>query len=296
MSVLIDAGSRVLIYGIAGNFGRFSARDLAANGTQVVAGVAPGKDVREVEGVPVFADARAACMATDANAALIYVPAPAAIDAVFEVLDAGCKVIVYPGDGLPVQDAIEIRAAALAKGALLVGPNTPGVISPGKCKLGFMPSFCYTPGPLGIISRSGSLSYEAGWRLTTAGLGQTTVIGIGGDPVKGLNAAEAVELLHADPETKAILYLGEIGGSDEYAVARYAERADAKPTGALIVGAAAPPGKKMGHAAALVGSQADGQAAKVQALRKAGVDVAANLRNLVDTARHIVQRSTAVAR
>jgi succinyl-CoA synthetase alpha subunit len=296
MSVLIDTASRVLIYGIAGNFGRFSARDLTSSGTKVVAGFAPGKDMRDVEGVPVFSDAHAACIATGANAALVYVPAPAAIDAVLEVLDAGCKAIVYPGDGLPVQDAIEIRAAARDKGAHLIGPNTPGVISPGKSKLGFMPSFCYKPGPLGVISRSGSLSYEAGWRLTTAGLGQTTVIGIGGDPVKGLNAAEAVELLHADPETKAILYLGEIGGSDEYAVARYAERADAKPTGALIVGAAAPPGKKMGHAAALVGSQADSQAAKVEALGKAGVDVAANLRSLVDTARRILERSTAVAR
>jgi succinyl-CoA synthetase alpha subunit len=174
-----------------------------------------------------------------------------------------------------------------------VGPNTPGVISPGKAKLGFMPSFCYTPGALGVISRSGSLSYEAGWRLTSAGLGQTTVIGIGGDPVKGLNAGEAIDLLHADPETEAILYLGEIGGADEYAVARYAERGDAKPTAALIVGASAPPGKKMGHAAALVGSKADTQAAKVEALSVAGVHVAANLRALVDAAQAALrQRET----
>ena len=296
MSVLVDADSRVIIYGIAGNFGRFSAQDLVATGTKVVAGVAPGKDVREVAGVPVFRDARAACSATGADAALVYVPAPAALDAVLEVLDAGCKVIVYPGDGLPVQDAIEIRASARSKGAILIGPNTPGIISPGKAKLGFMPSLCYTPGALGVISRSGSLSYEAGWRLTTAGIGQTTVIGIGGDPVKGLNAAEAVELLHADPETRAILYLGEIGGSDEYAVARYAERPDAKPTAALIVGAAAPPGKKMGHAAALVDSAADGQAAKVEALAKAGVLVAANLRSLVETAQRALHTSNARTR
>ena len=222
MSVLVDASSRVLVYGIAGNFGRFSARDLVATGTKLVAGVAPGRDSRDVEGVPVFQNARAACLSTGADVALVYVPAPAALDAVLDVVEAGCKIIVYPGDGLPVQDAIEMRASARGKGVVLIGPNTPGVISPGKSKLGFMPSFCYTPGPLGVISRSGSLSYEAGWRLTTAGLGQTTVIGIGGDPVKGLNAAEAVELLHADPETRAILYLGEIGGSDEYAVARYA--------------------------------------------------------------------------
>ncbi len=294
MSVLVDASSRVLIYGIAGNFGRFSARDLVASGTQVVAGVAPGRDSREVEGVPVFQDAHAACTTTGANVALVYVPAPAALDAVLEVLDAGCTVIVYPGDGLPVQDAVELRAAAQRKGAVLIGPNTPGLISPGKSKLGFMPSFCYTAGPLGVISRSGSLSYEASWRLTTAALGQTTVIGIGGDPVKGLNAAEAIELLHADAETQAIVYLGEIGGSDEYAVARYARRPAAKPTAAMIVGATAPPGKKMGHAAALVGSQADSQAAKVQALRNAGVHVAGNLRNLVDAAQDALRQSEAV--
>lgn len=293
MSVLVDGSSRVLIYGIAGNFGRFSARDLAQHGTRVVAGVAPGRDQQDVEGVPVFADARAACTATGADAALVYVPAPAALDAVLEVLEAGCKVIVYPGDGLPVQDAAELRAAARRCGAVLVGPNTPGLISPGKGKLGFMPSFCYTPGPIGVISRSGSLSYEAGWRLTSAGLGQTTVIGIGGDPVKGLNAAEAIELLHADPETEAIVYLGEIGGSDEYAVAQYAGRADAKPTAALIVGAAAPPGKKMGHAAALVGSHADTQPAKVQALRQAGVHVADNLRKVVEAAQRALGARTA---
>jgi succinyl-CoA synthetase alpha subunit len=296
MSVLVDAGSRVLIYGIAGNFGRFSARDLAASGTQVVAGVAPGRNDDAVESVPVFQSAHEACSSTGADVALVYVPAPAALDAVLDVLEAGCKVVVYPGDGLPIQDAVELRSAARRHHASLIGPNTAGVISPGKSKLGFMPSFCYTPGPLGVISKSGSLSYEVAWRLTTNGIGQTTVIGIGGDPVKGLNAAEAVELLHADAATKAILYLGEIGGGDEYAVARYAERADAKPTGALIVGAAAPPGKKMGHAAALVGSQADSQAAKVEALRKAGVEVAGNLRSLVDAARRVLQRSAAVGR
>jgi succinyl-CoA synthetase alpha subunit len=294
MSVLVDASSRVAIYGIAGNFGRFSALDLVVSGTQVVAGVAPGRSGPDIEGVPVFQDARSACRSAGANVALVYVPAPAALDAVLEVLDAGCKVVVYPGDGLPVQDAVELRAAAREHGAVLVGPNTPGVISPGKAKLGFMPTFCYTPGPLGVISRSGSLSYEVAWRLTTAGLGQTTVIGIGGDPVKGLDAAEAIELLHADPATQAILYLGEIGGTDEYAVALYAQRPDAKPTAALIVGAAAPPGKKMGHAAALVGSAADTQVAKVEALRNAGVHVADNLRDVVRAAEHALQRRAAV--
>ncbi|MBM3340926.1 MAG: succinate--CoA ligase subunit alpha [Betaproteobacteria bacterium] len=284
MSVLIDQTSRVLIQGIAGNFGKFSARDLKSYGTQVVAGVAQGREVKEVEGVPVYPDVRSACRETGANAIITYVPAVVAFDAVLDACDAGCKVVVYPGDGLPVQDAIEVRAAARANGAVIVGPNTPGVISPGKAKLGFMPSFCYTQGRLGVISRSGSLSYEACLRLTNAGIGQSTVIGIGGDPVKGLNAAEAVELLHNDADTDAILYLGEIGGNDEYAVARYAARAGAKPTAALIVGKAAPPGKKMGHAAAMVGSHADSHGAKVAALRAAGVRVADKLAGLAAAA------------
>ena len=285
MSVFLDAGSRVVIYGIAGNFGRFSARDLVGYGTHVVAGIAPGRVIRDVEGVPVFNDMRAACAAQGANAAIVYVPAPAALDAVLEALDAGCKLVVYPGDGLPVQDAIEMRGAAARAQAVLIGPNTPGIITPGKAKLGFMPSLCYAPGCVGVISRSGSLSYEVAWRLTTAGIGQTTVVGIGGDPVKGCTAAEAVDALDADPETEAILYLGEIGGNDESALALYAAQPRAKPCAALIVGAAAPPGKKMGHAAALVGSRAETQAAKAEALRKAGVHVASTLRDLVEVTR-----------
>jgi len=295
MSVLIDKSSRVVIHGIAGNFGRFSARDLVSYGTQVVAGVAPGRNLSEVEGVPVFQDVRSACGATAADAAIVYVPAPAALDAVLEAFDAGCRLVVYPGDGLPVQDAIEMRAAALRKQAVLIGPNTPGIISPGEAKLGFMPSSCYAPGRLGVISRSGSLSYEVAWRLTTAGIGQTTVIGIGGDPVKGCTAVEAIDALHADTATAAILYLGEIGGNDEHALALYAARADAKPAAALIVGSAAPPGKKMGHAAALVGSHADTQAAKAAALRKAGVHVAGNLRDLVHVARLALPQAHASA-
>lgn len=294
MSVLIDGSMRVLIYGIAGNFGRFSAKDLTSHGTQVVAGVAPGRGLKDVEGIPVYEGARSACEAMRADAAIIYVPAPGALDAVLETFDAGCKVVVYPGDGLPLQDAIEMRAAARRYGAVLVGPNTPGVISPGKAKLGFMPSLCYAPGPLGVISRSGSLSYEVAWRLTTAGIGQTTVIGIGGDPVKGYTAAEAIAALHADAETRAILYLGEIGGNDEQALVQYAAMGDAKPAAALIVGSAAPPGRKMGHAAALISSHAETQAAKVAALRGAGVQVAATLRELVDAAQRAL--ATALAR
>ncbi|OGA56225.1 MAG: succinate--CoA ligase subunit alpha [Betaproteobacteria bacterium RIFCSPLOWO2_12_FULL_62_58] len=281
MSVLIDQRSRFIIQGITGNVGRFSARDMRQNGTAVVGGVSAVKREDEVEGIPVFPDVRAAWAVTGAGASVVYVPAASALDHVIEAIEAGIKLVVYPGDGLPVRDAIEMRAAAKANGAVLIGPNTPGLISPGKAKAGFMPSFCYTPGSLGVISRSGSLSYEACFRLTNAGLGQTTVIGIGGDAVKGLSAAEALELLHTDPETQAIVYLGEIGGGDEYAVAAYAARHGAKPVAALIVGRQAPAGKKMGHAGALIGSHADSHSAKMKALLKAGVHATGTVTELV---------------
>lgn len=281
MSVLIDQRSRFIIQGVTGNVGRFSARDMREYGTTVVGGVSTAKPEKEVEGIPVFPNVRTACTATRADASVIYVPATSALDHVIEAVEAGIKLVVYPGDGLPVRDAIEMRAAVRANGAVLIGPNTPGLISPGKAKAGFMPSFCYAPGALGIISRSGSLSYEVCFRLTNAGFGQTTVIGIGGDRIKGLSAAEAVELLHADRETQAIVYLGEIGGSDEYAIAGYADRHDAKSVAALIVGRQAPKGKKMGHAAALIGSHADTHSAKMKALLKAGVQAVGTVTELV---------------
>jgi succinyl-CoA synthetase alpha subunit len=291
MSVLLDASARVLIVGITGNFGRSSVKDLPQSGTSVVAGVAPGRDGQVIDHVPVFSSVASAVKETRANAALIYVLAAAALDAVLETIEAGCPLIAYPGDGLPVSDAMEMRAAAQSFGAHLIGPNSPGLISPGKAKLGFMPSFCYAPGPLGVISRSGSLSYEACFRLSSAGLGQTTVIGIGGDPVRGVNAAEAIALFHDDPETRAIVYLGEIGGAEEYALAEYAARPDAKPAAALIVGRTAPAGKKMGHAAAMIGSHAESWAAKVEALEYAGVVIARSLDGLAAAAGSALARA-----
>jgi succinyl-CoA synthetase alpha subunit len=285
MSILLDATARILIVGISGKFGAFSLKDLAQSGTTVVAGVAHGRAGQVIENVPVFSNVAAAVRETGANAALIYVPAAGALDAVLETIEAGCPLIAYPGDGLPVFDAMEMRAAALNAGAHLVGPNSPGLISPGKAKLGFMPSFCYAPGPIGVISRSGSLSYEACFRLSAAGLGQTSVIGIGGDPVRGVNAAEAIDLFHDDPETRAIVYLGEIGGSEEYALAEYARRPGAKPAAALLVGRTAPAGKKMGHAAAMIGSYAESWAAKIEALDRAGVMIAHDLDGLAAAAK-----------
>ena len=285
MSVLLDETSRLLIYGIAGRLGRFAARDLVDYGAEVVAGVAPGGKLEAVAGITVYGSAEQACRETAADVAVVFIPAPFALDAVLDVAEAGCRLIVYPGDGLPVRDAVEMRAAALANGATLLGPNTPGLISPGKSKAGFMPSFCYRPGPVGVVSRSGSLSYEVAHQLTRAGIGQSTALGIGGDPVKGLRADEALALLHQDAETRAVVFVGEIGGNDEYEVARYAARADAKPVTALIVGRTAPRGKKMGHAAALIGSHADTHEAKLEALAEAGADAIQSVEELLPSVR-----------
>jgi succinyl-CoA synthetase alpha subunit len=293
MSILLDRTNRVLIQGATGQMGTFFVEDARKYGTKIVAGVSPGREGTTVGGdVPVFASVRTACRETGADSAIVFVQPAGVLGAAIESIEAGCRLVVITADELPVLDTIEIRAAARANGASVVGPNCPGIISPGKAKLGFMPSFCYREGNVGVISRSGSLSYEGAKRLTVAGIGQSTVIGIGGDPVKGTTAAEALQLFHDDPETIAVLYLGEIGGSEEIAVAEYASRADAKPVAALIVGKTAPPGKKMGHAAALIGSKAEGHAAKVAMLREAGVFVADGLGELVNATRSAMASKT----
>lgn len=281
MSILLDRSNRVLVQGVTGQMGTFFVEDARKYGTNMVAGVSPGRAGTTVDDVPVYASVRAAREATGADTAMVFVPPAAVLGAVMEAIEGGCRLVVATADEMPVLDAIEVRAAARACGAAFVGPNTPGLISPGKAKLGFMPSFCYTQGNVGVISRSGSLSYECCKRLTLAGIGQSTVIGIGGDPVKGTTAAEALDLFKQDPETRAVLYLGEIGGSEEIFVAEYASRSGAKPVAALIVGQTAPPGKRMGHAAALIGSQAEGHAAKQKLLRDAGVFIASGLTQVV---------------
>lgn len=285
MSILLDRSNRVLVQGVTGQMGTFFAEDARRYGTSVVAGVSPGREGAQVGEVPVFGSVRAACAATGADTAIVFVPPAAVLGGALEAIESGCRLVVVTADELPVLDTIELKAAARANGAALVGPNSPGIISPGKAKLGFMPSFCYLQGNVGVISRSGSLSYEACKRLTLAGIGQSTVIGIGGDPVKGTTAAEALQLFHEDSETAAVLYLGEIGGSEEVSVAEYAARPDAKPVAALIVGQTAPAGQKMGHAAALIGSKADSHAAKVAMLRSAGVYAASGLSDVVNAAR-----------
>ncbi len=291
MSILLDKSNRVLIQGVTGQMGQFFVEDARKYGTNMVAGVSPGRAGTKVGDVPVFASVAIACKETGADTAMVFVPPSAVLGATIEAIESGCRLVVATADEMPVLDAIEVRAAARANGAVFVGPNTPGLISPGKAKMGFMPSFCYTPGNVGVISRSGSLSYEGSKRITQAGIGQTTVVGIGGDPVKGTTAAEALALFHKDPDTKAILYLGEIGGSEETFVAEYAASSGAKAVAALIVGKTAPPGKKMGHAAALIGSKAEGHAAKQKMLRDAGVFVADGLGQVVEAMRAALARA-----
>ncbi len=294
MSVLIDSHTRVLIQGITGDAGAWSARDLVAYGTQVVAGVTPGKGGQSQDGVPVFDFVADAVAATGANASIIYVPPAGAAEAIAEALEAGLHLVVYTGDGLPIHEAIRLRRMARELGSTLVGGNTPGLISPGKSKLGFMPSYCYTRGPIGVVSKSGSLSYEVCYRLTQAGIGQTTVVGVGGDPVKGLTIGEALELMHADHETRAIMVLGEIGGLEEYQAAEYARRLDAKPLAAFLVGRTAPPGRKLGHAGALIGGEREGYKAKTEILAAAGVRVAHRLTEIVPRAQEALAAATLV--
>jgi succinyl-CoA synthetase alpha subunit len=281
MSILLDRSNRVLVQGITGQMGSFFVEDAQAYGTHIVAGVSPGRSGTPVKGIPVFESVAAARAACNADTSVIFVPPPAVLGAALEAIEAGCRLVVATADELPVMDAIMIRAAARARGAIFIGPNTPGIISPGKAKVGFMPSFCYREGNVGVISRSGSLSYECCKRLTVAGIGQSTVIGIGGDPIKGTTAEEALSLFQADPETLAILYLGEIGGSEEQSIVRFAQMPGAKAVAAYIVGKTAPAGKKMGHAAALIGSKDEGFEAKQRILDSGGVHVARGIGDVV---------------
>lgn len=281
MSILLNEQSRVLVVGATGRFGRQTLADMRDAGTKVVAGVAyKSSAAGDPAGIPLFSSVADAVSGSGANAAIVFVPATRAIDPLLETIEAGLDLVVYPGEGLPVLDAITARRAAVQNGTRYLGANTPGLITPGVAKLGFMPSSCYTPGPVGLISRSGSLSYEAAAALTAAGLGQSTAVGIGGDPVRGMTAGEAIQLFHDDPATSTIVYLGEIGGDAEYEIAEYAARPDAKPVVTHIVGRTAPKGKQMGHAAALVGSHRDSWEAKVEALEAANAGVARSMNEL----------------
>ncbi len=291
MAVLVDKNTRVLVQGITGREGEFHTRQMLEYGTQVVAGVTPGKGGQEVLGVPVFDTVRQAVAATGADASVVFVPAPFAADAVLEAADAGVRLVVCITEGIPVQDMVKTVALVRQKGVRLIGPNCPGIMTAGQCKIGIMPGNIFTPGPVGLISRSGTLTYEIVDLLTKSGLGQSTCIGIGGDPVLGSTFSDLLPLFEADAETQAIVLVGEIGGSDEEIAAEYI-RTMRKPVVGFISGRTAPPGKRMGHAGAIISGRTGTPQAKVDALRAAGVPVADALYEIPELVKQALGRRT----
>ena len=273
MTILVNKDTRLVVQGITGREGEFHTRQMMEYGTNIVAGMTPGKGGATVAGVPVFNTMREAVAATAANASIIYVPAAGSADAVLEAADAGIKLIVCITEGVPTLDELRIYHRVKQLGARLIGPNCPGLISPGECKVGIMPGHIHKKGPVGLVSRSGTLTYEVVWELTQRGIGQTTCVGIGGDPLIGTNFVDCLTLFQADPETKAIVMLGEIGGTDEEDAAAYIKAHVTKPVVSFIAGQSAPEGKRMGHAGAIISGGKGTAADKVAALTAAGVTV-----------------------
>jgi len=283
MSILVDKNTRLLVQGITGKAGGFHAKQCAEYGTNVVAGVTPGRGGETWENtVPVFNTSHEAREKTGCNATMIFVPAPGAADANHEAADAGIELIVCITEGIPVIDMMRAKVGLRDKKVRLIGPNCPGIITPGQCKIGIMPGYIHKPGKVGVVSRSGTLTYEAVWQLTSRGLGQSTCIGIGGDPINGTSHTDAVRMFNEDPDTEAIILIGEIGGTGEEDAAAYIKEHVKKPVAAFIAGATAPPGRRMGHAGAIVSGGKGTAEGKIAALEAAGVGIARTPAEMAD--------------
>jgi len=283
VSIFVNKDTKLLVQGITGKEGQFHARQCVEYGTNVVAGVTPGKGGQDMDGIPVFDTVRAAVEATGANVSLIFVPPPFGADAILEAADAGVDLIVAITEGIPVIDMVRVKNFLATKKCRLIGPNCPGIITPGECKIGIMPGKIHMAGgPVGVVSRSGTLTYEVVDQLTKLGMGQTTCIGIGGDPVNGTNFIDVLEAFENDPDTKSIVMVGEIGGNAEEEAAEYIKNHVTKPVVGFIAGLTAPPGRRMGHAGAIIsGGSGTGQA-KVEAFKKNGIHVCENLGEIGD--------------
>ncbi len=284
MSILVDENTKILVQGITGSFGGRHAQLSLDYGTKLVAGVTPGKGGQKfADQVPIFDTVAEAVAETGATVSAIFVPPPFAGDAILEAVDAGCDLVVAITEGIPVIDMMRVRAAMQGKKTRLIGPNCPGIVTPGLgkdshggCRIGIAPGYIHKRGKVGVVSRSGTLTYEAVWQLTNLGLGQSTCVGIGGDPINGTTHLDVLKMFNDDPETEAIIMIGEIGGSNEEAAAAWAKKNCKKPIAAFIAGATAPPGRRMGHAGAIVSGGKGTAAAKIEALRDAGIEVAKN--------------------
>ena len=273
MSILVDENTRLLVQGLTGREGTFHTQQCVAYGTKVVAGVTPGKGGQKHEGIPVFNTVADAVEETGANVSVIFVPPPFAADAILEAVDAGLPLVVCITEGIPVFDMIRVRRAMVGKGSRLLGPNCPGVISPGKCKIGIMPGHIHRQGHVGVVSRSGTLTYEAVDQLSRLGIGQSTCIGIGGDPINGTNFIDALQLFQKDPETLAVVMIGEIGGAAEEEAAEFIRNEFKRPVVGFIAGKTAPPGRRMGHAGAIIAGSQGTAEGKMAAMRSAGITV-----------------------
>ncbi len=273
MAILVNENTKVLVQGITGRDGSFHTKQMISYGTKIVGGVTPGKGGQSMEGVPVFNSMMDAVNKTGADASVIYVPAPFAADAILEAVESGVKLVICITEGVPVNDALRVYNYIKGKDVRLIGPNCPGLLAPGKCKIGIMPGQIAKPGKVGVVSKSGTLTYEVVQAITNVGLGQTTCIGIGGDPIIGTNFIDVLDLFNKDPETEAIAMIGEIGGTDEEEAAEFIKKNIKKPMASFIAGRTAPEGKRMGHAGAIISGGMGTAESKIKALNSAGVPV-----------------------